>query len=144
MNCELCGFNDKKFFEVDIEGSKMVVCTECAKSGKVIKELSDESAPVIKSEREVSFVTDYEKVLSSAAAGKHITVAEIADKLKESPSTLDKIFSGKILPSEELSRKLEKLLDIKLFESITYKQKTKAKDANLTIGDVVEIKHKQR
>lgn len=144
MNCELCGFTDKKFFEVDIEGSRMVVCGECAKSGKIVREISEEPQTAAKPAVETSFIIDYEKILSAAAAEKHMTVREIADKLKESFSTLEKVFSGKILPSEELSKKLEKLLNVKLFESIIYKQKSKTKNTDLTIGDIVDIKHKQR
>ena len=144
MNCELCGFTDKKFFEVDIEGSRMIVCGECAKSGRIIREVSNEALPVTKLAVETSFIIDYEKVLSAAAAEKHMTVREIADRLKESFSTVEKVFSGKILPSEELSMKLEKLLNVKLSESVTYKQKPKAKNGDLTLGDIAEIKHKQR
>ncbi|MCW1293346.1 MAG: multiprotein-bridging factor 1 family protein [Candidatus Parvarchaeota archaeon] len=124
MNCELCGVTTDKLYLVDIEGSKMYVCEKCAKLGKIIempstkisnentkekieKESSESAEPLIRS--------DYAKVLTDSLVHKKLKIEDLARRLGVSESYLRKVFGGRVVPDENLAKKLEKILDVELY-----------------------------
>ena len=73
---------------------------------------------------------------------KGLKQKELAAKMAERESLIQKIEAGQFTPSMELARKFEKLFGLKLVEKVKDNaQKTiKSQDGSLTIGDVIKIK----
>jgi len=130
MRCELCG---KPVFEriyAEVEGSRKLVCQECAGAfGKDIKSFGQESfapsrpsfgerkiAPRIQLDEGLDLSEDFGKKVSSKRQKLGLTVEELARKIFEKESTIHKIEAQKLVPSDAMVSKLEKALSISLRE----------------------------
>ncbi len=125
MKCELCGNSSDEFYEVEIEGAKMIVCDVCSKYGKIIKRIdtdnqSNDLSPKINSGLldigDWELRSDYPEIIKKAMSSKSISINELSMKSGVEIVELQKILNGKIIPTEEVAHKLEKILRIKLFE----------------------------
>jgi len=149
--CEMCG-TENRLFKTDIEGTKLNVCRQCAKFGKVISEafvLADQRkkqkvAPVPQKSSELVQVVadDFSLKMKNARERLGLKQEELAKKMAERVSLIQKMEQGQFTPSIRLARKLENHLRIKLIEQHEEKheKKFKAKGAKLTIGDMLELK----
>lgn len=133
MQCEICGSDSPKLRLIEIEGSQLLACFSCASSGKIIEEdisrskekkLSRMDAVVRKKEQRpfsakkldlgLDIVDDYGSRVRKARNSKGLTRKELAKKLFEKESIIEKIEKGSFKPSDKLIEKIEKFLKISL------------------------------
>ncbi len=153
--CEMCG-TEAPLFRTDIEGTELNICKSCAKFGKVISEVrvqedvpdklmtGQEKAPVQRQTSELVQVVaeDFPEIIKNARERLGLKQEELAKKMAERTSLIQKMEQGQFMPSISLARKLENHLRIKLVEQHEEKhdRKFRAEGANLTIGDMLELK----
>ncbi len=139
MICELCGREVPKLKMVNIEGSVLKVCFNCAKFGQesVPKPVDTTETEIddaihrgleIRTKRMKSrdiftefseeLVEDYHQRIQRARNDKGWTQEELGRKLNERKSIIAKLETKSIKPDNKLIRKLEKTLDIVLLEKI--------------------------
>ena len=140
MNCELCG-KGRELALVLVENSEMKVCSDCAKFGKVlreIKEVEEEEKKVEEEEFVEGIVEDYSKLIKDKREKMGLKQEELARKLNLKESIIHKIETGSIEPSIETARKFENFLRIKLIieYNIKYK-KIGVNDKVMTLGDLI-------
>lgn len=145
VSCEICGVNIGKMFTVNIEGSILRVCQECAKFGTILSEPEKSSmSKNITSEVEEEIVPEYASMIKSTRASRKLSIEEFAKSLNEKATFLKKIEEGRILPPVKLAKCMEKKFGIKLIELRTSKGaktiKKQHKSEPLTIGNVVKVK----
>ncbi len=161
MECEVCGRKIwGKPVSVVIEGTEMKTCKQCARFGREAKTWSrvprrEPGKPVAvtrkrypyggKREPILEVVEDYSSIIRRAREARKLTQEELGRKINEKVSVIARLEAGKMKPSVEIAKKLERALDIKILEEITeeeeYSTSGKA-SGELTIGDIIKIKKK--
>lgn len=162
MNCEVCGQKIIGYpIKVVIEGVTLSVCNKCSKLGEIVKEskqINKKSSftklvkpRLIKTQKlpkeilEYEIIEDYAQKIKNAREKVKITQEELAKKINEKLSVIQKIEAGKIVPDLKLARILEHFLKIKLVipknEPIV---SVNSKIPELTFGDIVKIKNKSK
>ena len=144
-NCDLCG-RETELFRVEVEGSFVNACERCGRFGKIIgranknkielkkKNLVDEKIEVI--------VEDYDRIIRRERERRGLRHEDLAKKLNEKESVIQKIENKQMMPGLELARKMEKFFGIKLVEDIS-DDKIEIKHAEsrrVTLGDVIKQK----
>ncbi len=151
MSCELCGRPIVgKPVRVWIEGSQLVVCPQCSRYGSVIKPRAVARPQRIVKHKEpgLSFegtvlVSNYNVLIRQARENMGLTQADLAKLIGEKESIVRRLESGRMAPTLELAKKLEKLLKIKLYEEVRQEQELpKLHEFQLTLGDVAVIKER--
>lgn len=150
MRCEICGKNVVgRPVRVKIDGSIMQTCNECSKFGKVQKEppipVKPRTSPRLPRIREPSYEVseEFNTVIRMAREKKGWSREDLAKKLYEKASVINRIESGKMIPDIKLARKIEKVLNIKILDKIEDEQVediSPSKRGGTTIGDIVRIK----
>lgn len=156
MECDICGKREASFV-VQIEGAKMGACRSCAYHGKIVLSL-EEDAPrrefastkrgVPKSLRlEQDLIEGYGKAVRRAREGRGEKIEELAKKINEKASYLDKIENESTRPPIETARKLERELGIKILEktedSAVNVNVGKYKKKELSLLDMLEMQNKK-
>lgn len=155
MDCEMCGRDVDRLSKVEIEGSILGVCPSCAKFGKRISP----AQPVHGSKKDVpssfgysagkvSVVTEpvlidrFGSTIVSARERKGLSLRDLALKINEQESYLDRIEKEKTTPEEKVVRKLEKFLGIVLYDKSEVEQSvdSRKKGQGLSLGDFLEEK----
>ncbi len=153
MQCDMCG-KDTVLLRAMVEGTELKVCEKCSKYGKVLGRLSPavslkkEKHKQAESENEPEIVQiivpDYNKKIKSARESMGLKQEEIAAKINERESLINKIESGHQKPDLALCRKLEKFFKIKLIEEQKMEKDAESKHARkpegLTIGDLIKVR----
>ncbi len=148
--CEICGRKTDHLYKIRVEGAEMLVCKECAKYGEIIGEVKEKkkvkiSKPKVSVEKEETVVPDYFKIIRKEREKLGMTQEDMAKKLKMKESLYRKIEEGKMEPTLDLAKRIERELNVKLTEEIsTEKVKTKANEEILTLGDVVTIRKRNK
>lgn len=159
MQCEICGSDIRgKPHTVNVEGSVLEVCDRCARYGKPADKwapVSKKLFPVERSVRTVKagrsnifdklreeIIPDFDVVIKDVREKRNLTVEELASRIKEKAALLRKIERREITPEDELRRKLEKELEIKLTERVGTEQKAHALQKGITLGDIANIRRK--
>lgn len=150
MRCEICG---KKVvgrpIRVKIDGSVMQTCKDCSKFGKVQKEpqraVKPRTAPRRIRVREPSYevLEDFNTVVRVAREKNGWSRENLAEKVYEKVSVINRIESGKMVPDIKLARKLEKILGVTLLEKFENEQPEERGSQRIrgaTIGDIAQIK----
>lgn len=125
MQCEVCGSNADKLSEIRLEGARVLACPRCAKLGTKVKKrplTSDKkSAHFYKHQPKLAEVTevipDFGETVRKAREKKNLKREELAKKIFEKESVIQRIESSNFVPDDETVKKLEKTLEIKLTES---------------------------
>ncbi len=144
MECVLCGKEVEKSNKVLVEGSIVDVCERCVKFGKKISE-PIAYRPITRKiefkEPETELVSDYGKMIAKIRESKGLTRDEFAKRLSEKESVIRRIEEERMTPDEELAKKIEGFLGIKLTQEYgeMKRYREEKKKAKLTVGDVVEI-----
>jgi len=165
LNCDICGRDIVgPAFRVRVEGARMLVCSSCQHLGKPYKEetgvpvrqytpsalrmpkTSHRRAPEFPRGMEESEVADdYSKLVLRQRMKMGLSQEELAKRVKEKLSVIQKIEIGKIAPDAKLCRELEHELRIKLLiprkETAVPKM---AAPAEVTLGDIIRIKGKPK
>ena len=161
LYCELCGSPIKgKAYRIKLEGATLVVCEKCyrkvmANPGSVEvlakkKEKKKEPKAFKKHKRprhiEYEVVEDYSQRIRDARVRMGWSLSILAQRVMEKETVLRRIEQGKLRPSIELSKRLEKILGIALLEPVVedeYKlTSTGGEEVEITLGDLANIKIK--
>lgn len=150
MRCEICGKTIQgRPIRVKIDGSVMQTCKECSKFGKIQKEpprpVKPRTQPRRPRIREPTYEVseDYNTVIRVAREKNGWSREELAQKLNEKASVINRVEAGKMIPDIKLSRKLEKILNIVIVDKIDDEQledTVRSKIGGTTIGDIAQIK----
>jgi len=165
MNCDICGrVIIGPAFRVRVEGAKMLVCSSCQHLGKPYQEerpvptrpytpstlrmprTVNRRAPELPRGMEESEVAeDYSKLVRNRRMKMGWSQEELAKRVKERLSVIQKIETGKIAPDSRLCRGLEHELRIKLLVPRKATPAPKmAAPAEVTLGDIIRVKEKQK
>ena len=151
MICEMCGKQGNLVIAM-IEGTELKVCKDCAKFGKILREIKPKPTELketrlkqIQEEEQEPIqiiVDDFAKLIKNKRESLGINQKDFAKKINEKISLIHNLESGKFTPGISLAKKLEKALGIKLVEEYEEKhEKIKTEPADsLTIGDIIRLK----
>jgi putative transcription factor len=169
MECEVCG---KTIYgggrRVTIDGAKLVICSRCARSTKpalqtykwqpteVKKVPSTAKTPqrrittrknVATIREELELVENYGALLREARERMSLTHDELSKKIGVKVSVLQKLETEKMVPDQEVIKKLERSLKIRLLQPIpripVEKEFTKQPE-DLTLGDLVFVQDENK
>jgi putative transcription factor len=159
MLCDVCGAKIRgapKF--VRIEGAEMRVCMQCAKLGTEIQRPrmrvdtkakgpgSAAPAPKRRSRdmfdlMEGEIVDDYADRIREARMARDWSQKDLALKIKEREILIKKIEKGDLIPEDDVRKKLEQVLSIKLVDSsLEDINAGKGGRVTTTFGDLIKIK----
>lgn len=154
----MCGAEVEKLYRTLIEGTELMVCHKCSRFG-VVKAVVESRSLVEKHKKrlirksgrdketteqqavEIDFIIpDYATRVKKAREKKALKQESLAKAIAEKESVIHNIESGRLEPSIELARKLERFLGIKLVEKISDNKQNykKLSSKTLTIGDVLK------
>lgn len=141
MLCEMCGQDVDSTSRVRIEGSVLSLCPNCARFGKAIDPPPPPPPAPIGLRRpayaggasraggvgrtmqerdlyqeigEMELALDWSKRIRVAREALHWTPEELGKKLNEKKSVVLKMESGSFRPADELLRRIERLLKVRL------------------------------
>jgi putative transcription factor len=164
VNCEICGNTIRgPPKHVVIEGARLVVCLKCSVHGEDYWQPAAPSKPLerpiskpirvqprIRKETlpkdyvEFEIRSDYATKIRKAREKHELTQEELAKRVKERLSIIQKIEAGKMIPNIQLSRMLEHVLKMKLMiptmEPKMPKSVVAEEAQELTIGDIIQFK----
>ena len=143
MECELCGRN-AQLVKVEIEGTYLSVCPSCSRLGRVTEvrvELHERQPGRID---QSAINPNFPKIVRNTRASKGFTVDELAAKLVEKASVLERIEHG-MRPTDALARKLQRALGIKLLghEEVSVSLNKPAEQGS-RLGDVAVIRKRKK
>ncbi len=163
--CEICGKETGNPRKIVTDDCTMIVCEDCSSFGKLIEERSarkQEPLPAEKSFERKGFerkgldsfsagnslAEDYGKRIQKARQKKDLTLEELGKKVFEKASHLQRIESQQIKPSDEIARKLEKVLETSLMDSNEPVLEEKFKlgfsdDSGITMLDLMKKKQEK-
>jgi len=161
----MCGKPLKgKAYKVKLDKAEMLLCRSCAHSyaSKIIEVIdvsnvrpeTPKHAPVLQRRRQrkpwkprriledVEIVEDYSERIRRAREEMGFTREILARMVGEKESVIKKIEDGKLVPTIDLARKLERVLKINLLEASSeeYYLEEGEEEYALTLGDIVEFK----
>jgi len=133
----MCG-QESKLFTIAIENSTLNVCSSCSQYGsriktKIVKKQIDEIPEIM-----TVFSEDFGSRIRHARESEGLKQKELASKLAIKESLLHNIESGKHNPDNNLTKKIESFLNIKITEKIKEIEFTNEKSSKLTIGDLIK------
>ncbi|PKK81588.1 MAG: TIGR00270 family protein [Thermoplasmata archaeon HGW-Thermoplasmata-2] len=158
MPCEICGKSVPTKRAV-IDGVEMSVCASCAKFGKEPQTTQATASTRARIEQIIAkptrsqdiysritdeLVEDCGKKVRGARIAKHLEIKDVGRLINEKTTVLLKVEEGTMHPNDDLVKKLEKFLEIKLKTTETPVAPRFAPGASggMTIGDMVRIKKK--
>ena len=164
MNCDICGRQiTGPAFKVRVEGAKMLVCASCKHLGKPYVEDVQPStrtrnpralriptairkAPELpKDMQELEVAEDYPSIIRHKRMKLDLSQEELAKRVKEKLSVIQKIETGKMAPDTKLCRELQHELKVTLL--VPRKEAALPKTtapAELTLGDIIRVKDKSK
>ncbi|WP_332449413.1 multiprotein bridging factor aMBF1 [Methanoculleus sp.] len=158
MQCELCGAPIQGPSKtIQLEGAELCVCPRCAKHGTEVQQPRRRGAPQAKPGVAVSqarrrprdvfdlmegeIVDDYADRIRVAREGKEWSTLDLAQAIKEREILVKKIEKRDLIPEDEVRKKLEKALDIRLIDSAEDSASAGGPGrVTMTVGDVVSFK----
>lgn len=149
MLCEMCG-NKESTAIAFVEGVELRTCLTCTRFGKVVKQLRQQNIAYVKKEPKKEdkekiylMISGYNNTIKKARERLGLKQEEVALKMAEKESVLNKVESGHHEPDVELAKKLEKFFQIKIIEEVESSKNVQEeikRGKDLTIGDMVNIK----
>jgi putative transcription factor len=140
----MCG-KESELILVELEGTRLNVCENCAKYGKRIKimpkarQIIPQKKVEVEDKRRVK--DGIGEMIKSKRESLGLKQMELAKMLAEKESIIHKIESGTYRPSIDLARKMEKQLGLKLIEEVVEGDvEIKTEKGVLTIGDMLKVK----
>lgn len=136
-----------------------MVCPQCQKFGKeerqekktipipinVVERLEKreqklKEKDIFEGKEEETLVEDYSQKIRNARNRMNLTIDDLGKKINEKRTIIAKIESGEMIPTDELVKKLERALNIKLMEKPEDVRLANQNKNVLTIGDLINIK----
>jgi putative transcription factor len=157
--CEICGAEIAGSPQrITIDGSALEVCKSCARFGKPDDKWSPVPKKMVPVERAftvtrpkprdhfkdlVELVPDYGTKIREARESLGLTPEELGSRIKEKATLLKKIEREEISPEDDIRKKLERELKVKLTDQVNEaKQRSGSGSRGLTLGDIASIKRK--
>ncbi len=150
---------------VRVEGAELQVCGRCERFGTAVQQpkRTDIKRPAVAAGpagrvaappsatayrkrdmfdyMEGEIVEDYAERIRHAREAKGLSQKDLALQMMERELLVKKIEKGELVPEEDVRKKLEKVLGIRLLESVAADTEKKSKDVLApTLGDVTIIK----
>ena len=146
MGCDLCGSRENLVNAI-VENSLMNVCEKCLRFGKKIERNKNFNVnEIIKSKvkEEINLLKDnYNLLIKISRENLKLSQEDLAKKLNEKLSLIQKIENKELAPSDALIKKLENFFHIKFLEKVTEAEiKVDIHSNSLTIGDLLKLKKK--
>lgn len=152
LYCDICGKAPVRA-QILVEGAKMLACGSCMRSGKVLFRFDEGSsgppAPAPSSvETSEEIVEGYGRIIRGARERMKLPLSVVAERIKEQENYLNAIENGRLTPTMEVARKLEKELGVKLVEKTQSavggpSGSTPKTFTPPTLGDMIEAKKKK-
>lgn len=163
MQCELCGVpitGPSK--TIQIEGAELCVCPRCAKHGTEVQQSRRRGAPQTKSGiavpqaprrrgrdvfdlMEGELVEDYADRIRAAREEKEWSTLDLAQEIKEREILVKKIEKGDLIPEDDVRKKIEKALNIRLIDSAEDSTSMGGPGrVTMTVGDVISFKKSRK
>ena len=152
MQCEMCGETIRGTAKlVRVEGAELQVCTKCEKFGTEVQQVrrTDIARPstaaprpgrtatvVVPADRrkrdlfdymEGEIVEDYAARIRKARMEKGLSTKDLAMQIKEREHLIKKIENSELIPEEDVRKKLEKILEIRLIDAPALSQKRRCR-----------------
>ena len=152
MQCEMCGETIRGTAKlVRVEGAELQVCTKCEKFGTEVQQVrrTDIARPgtaaprpgrtattVVPADRrkrdlfdymEGEIVEDYAARIRKARMDKGLSSKDLAMQIKEREHLIKKIENSELIPEEDVRKKLEKILEIRLIDAPLRRQKRRCR-----------------
>lgn len=175
-SCEFCGKKNVQLFTVEVAGSRAKACSDCKHLGKVVEEpvknmntqfnknmkgsysqhSNDNTNRISKTKTSLvlELVPNYTSIIHSALAKKNMNLHQLARVLNIKESTLNKYFSGKIQPDENIAKKLERFFEISILKESEDIESTKIslqdnmlesdENVELSLGDLLQKELKKK
>jgi len=166
MQCEMCGETIRGTAKlVRVEGAELQVCTKCEKFGTEVQQVrrTDVARPgtaaprpgktpttVVPADRrkrdlfdymEGEIVEDYAARIRKARMDKGLSSKDLAMQIKEREHLIKKIENSELIPEEDVRKKLEKILEIRLIDApVPDAEKKVQSKLTPTLGDLTIIK----
>jgi len=150
MRCEICG-REAKLKRAMVEGVEMLVCQECSRYGVILPEKKTAAIATTKKVKKIvpyskdvfeemkqELVLDWGKKIKEARERKGMSRQELGAKVGEKTTTIAKIENEELRPPDETVKKLEKVLEIKLFQEIEDAVVKRKEKRPLTLGDLLK------
>ena len=168
LNCDICGrVISEQAFKIEVEGAKMLVCHSCQKLGKPYNEeprpapqpqpkvIRSTYVPTLARKRKSELPKEMDQLdLADDVAEqvrKHrtklgLSQEDLAKRVKEKLSVIQKIENGKMTPDMRLCRTLEHELKVKLLlpHAETEDLPKGSAPSEVTLGDIIRIKDKAK
>jgi putative transcription factor len=175
LRCEICGEEvAERGTMIDVEGAKLFVCWQCRKFGEEVKRRPSKPSaqsvqrsaktPVQNIRRtvkprvervretrqaspELELVEDYPQRIRRARESLNLTQEDLAKRIGERLSIVQKLETGKMWPSDTLVEKLGRILRLTLrapVEEESVPHQYKRTSSELTIGDIAEPVDKKK
>lgn len=139
-----------------VEGAVLDLCDDCQEVGNVVESSSSTSTTSTSTssssssgskygsdrEPDEELVEGYGERVKSAREAEDMSVNDMASKLKEKRSVVQRIESGDLTPDRKLARKIESVLQIKLYDDVSpaTTQRDNEPQNEATLGDVATVK----
>jgi putative transcription factor len=144
--CEMCGAEQPRLRSTSVEGTLLMLCDRCARFGTEVRRPavrkvarpSPRRPAALPEESEYDLALDFPDRIRKARESRGWKREELARKINEKLSIIEKLEKGKMRPDDALISKLEKALGIRLRERIGEARVTKrTKIRPLTLGDLI-------
>lgn len=138
----MCG-RQESLVTAEVEGVEMQICQNCSHFGTVRRKADAVRVPQKKMHTDPAFRvnSNYASLLRQARERKGLSQEDFARSLQERESVVAKWEQGKMQPSVEIARRLEKMLGVSLvvedIEQSFEKEKPAAADG-FTLGDFMK------
>ncbi|MEK6905852.1 MAG: multiprotein bridging factor aMBF1 [Nanoarchaeota archaeon] len=145
-SCDMCG-KQGNLLTADVEGVEMTVCQNCARFGTIKRKVDTVFVPQKKMHQEqpLRVTANYASLLRQAREKQGLSQEDFAHSLQEKESIVAKWEQGRMQPSVEVARRLEKILGVSLVveevEQLFEKDKS-ARGDSFTLGDFMKVRKK--
>ena len=168
MQCEMCGETIRGTAKlVRVEGAELQVCTRCEKFGTEVQQVrrtdlarpsaaaprsggtmgAPGAVPVTRRKRDLfdymegEIIEDYSSRIRHARMEKGLSTKDLAMQIKEREHLIKKIENGELIPEEDVRKKLEKVLEIRLIDApVPEAEKKEQTKLTPTHGDLTIIR----
>ncbi len=149
--CEKCGRGPRPLTLCLIEGARMYVCPDCTRYGTPIA-APPKAAPAqpmarprinrpgkdALENREMELADDFPTRIQRARERLGVSREELGHKINEKVSVISKLETGQMHPSDELIKKLERALNIKILDQVVKSEGGQsASSSGMTLGDYI-------
>jgi putative transcription factor len=159
MICELCGKDFNEGSRIRLEGSLVFACNGCSKLGEVVSQLKPRpkespkpqvirarAQASVESKDQYELVDDFGAKVKDAREKKGWTQDDLGKRINEPHSLIHRIEHGRFEPTQDVVRKLEHTLGLRLQttsdDGDLPKKNEEKKD--VTLGDMVVIRRRDR